>query len=95
MPQSTENTRLAIEFLTVWMDDSDEEMAFSHITNVICANRPEVSALEMSAAAVTGLLNVSKILLVRLAQARGAMSDAEIQDKASEILCELSLRLPE
>lgn len=94
MPQSTENTRLAIEFLTVWMDDSDEEMAFSHVTNVICADH-QMSALEMSAAAVTGLLNVSKILLVRLAQARGAMSDAEIQDKASEILRELSLRLPE
>jgi hypothetical protein len=61
MPQSTEHTRLAIEFLTVWMDDSDEEMAFSHVTNVICADH-QMSAMEMSAAAVTGLLNLGKTL---------------------------------
>jgi hypothetical protein len=44
---------------------------------------------------MAGRLNLSMLLLYQLAKAGGAQGDVEIQRKANEILCELSLRLPE
>ena len=90
MLSRTAAIRMAIEFLTVWMEP-DHAAAAVHITDVIHdPDQPEAAGM-----AVTGLLNLSKFLLFRLAREHGATSDDEIQGKASEILRELSLRLPE
>jgi hypothetical protein len=90
MLNRTAAVRTAIEFLTVWMEP-DHAAAAVYITDVIHdPDQPEAAG-----AAVTGLLNLSKILLFKLAREQGATSDAEIQGKAGEILRELSLRLPE
>jgi hypothetical protein len=80
---------MAIEFLMLWMEP-DRDAAAAHVTSVVHdPDQPDAAVLAMA-----GQLNLSQILLFKLAMARGAKSDAEVQDKASEILRELSLRLP-
>ncbi len=53
------------------------------------------TTVEATVTALAGQLNLSMFLLQLLAKQQGATSEAEVHSKATEILQELSLRLPE
>lgn len=84
--EGTDATRVAIEFLTLWMED-DRRGAAEHITNVL-GPQPEPVA-----AAIAGLLNLNMHALFALAKARGAEPD-DIRAWAGDYLKHLSPDLP-
>lgn len=86
----TAATRMAVEFLTLWLEP-DRDAAAAHIASVVHdLDQPDAAVLAMA-----GQLNLGVFLLYMLAKERGATGETELQDKAREILRELSLRLPE
>jgi hypothetical protein len=89
MNPATANTRVAIEFLTLWMEP-DRWGAAEHIERVL--NDPDGPG---APSIVTGLCNLGHLLVVMLAKERGATTADELQAKAGEILHKLSRDLPE
>jgi hypothetical protein len=88
MSQPPSNTRIAVEFLTLWME-SDRRGAAKHISMLL--NDPEEPE---TAEIVAGLLNLNMLILFELAKAHGA-TDKDMRQKAGEILRDLSQQLPE
>ena len=83
------NTRRAIEFLTVWMDQDGVD-APAYIERVLNdPNGPDVRSI------ISGQCNLSMLLVVALAKERGAATAEELWTKVDEILQELSRSLPE
>ena len=87
---TTAATRVAIEFLTFWMEPGEDapRPAAEHIERVLDHPTPA------QAEAIAGLLNLSTLLVVSLAKAWGAADD-DVGERAGEILRELSPHLPE
>jgi hypothetical protein len=86
---ATASTRVAIEFLTLWMESGDTARlsALQYIQRVL--NEPDgPSAMSV----ISGLLNLSMFLLYELAEAQGA---EDLQQRANEYLRNLSAQLPE
>ena len=86
VPPTTAHTRIAVECLTLWLEP-DRVGAALHIALL---KQDADEADEM----IVGLLNLSHKLLLKLARERGA-TPYDLRDKAREILCDLSLKLPE
>ena len=86
MPPTTAYTRVAVECLTLWMEPHRPGAAL-HIA-LLKQDPAEADAM------IVGLLNLSHKLLLKLAKERGA-TPYDLREKASEILCDLSLKLPE
>ena len=83
--QATDATRIAIEFLTLWME-RDRDRAAEHITGVMTnPGAPEPAHV------VAGLLNLNMFTIFELAKANGA-TDAVAW--AGDYLRNLSPRLP-
>jgi hypothetical protein len=82
----TASTRIAIEFLTVWLE-GDKQFATEHINRVL--KDPDGPGADE---AIVGLLNLSMLLAVELAQAQGA---EDLQERIGKYLSNLSARLPE
>ena len=84
-------TRLAIEFLTLWMEPGDEARlhAVQHITRIIIHGPDNIGSI------VAGLLDLNMLTLFRLAQAEGAETQDAIAAKAGHILREWSRKLPD
>lgn len=82
-------TRVAIEFLTLWMEPGDEARlrAAEHIAGVV--HEPGGIGAD---AVIVGLLNLNMLTLLSLAKAQGA---TDIAVKAGDILREWSRQLPE
>jgi hypothetical protein len=85
--QITASTRVAIEFLTVWLE-WDREFATEHIYRVL--KDPDGPGADM---AIVGLLNLSMLLAFEMAKAQGATED--LQERARKYLSNLSAQLPE
>jgi hypothetical protein len=88
---ATANTRVAVEFLTLWMESGDDARwrAMEHITKVVhdrAGPGPD--------SVIVGLLNLSMLTLFTLAQERGAAPD-DIHKRAGDILRDWSVQLPE
>jgi hypothetical protein len=83
---ATASTRVAVEFLTLWME-SDRQGAAEHIWQVL--SDPDGPGAH---SVIAGQLNLSMILVLELAKAQGA---EDIQERAGEILRSLSPQLPE
>jgi hypothetical protein len=88
MAKATDATRVAIEFLTLWMED-DREAAARHIFGVT-SGMDEPQRAEV----IAGLLNLNMLTLFELAGASGAGAD-EIQQWAGDHLRNMSPELPE
>ena len=86
----TGSTRVAIEFLTLWMEPGDEagQRAAEHITHVLHEEGEDPVSV------IAGQLNLSMLLVLHLAKERGATEAAMLQ-KAGEILRDWSPQLPE
>ena len=82
----TASTRVAIEFLTVWLE-WDRESATEHIYRVL--KDPDGPTADM---AIVGLLNLSMLLGFEMAKAQGA---EDLQDRVRKYLSNLSAQLPE
>jgi hypothetical protein len=82
----TTSTRVAIEFLTVWLE-SDKQFATEHIYRVL--KDPDGPGADM---AIVGLLNLSMLLALELAKERGA---EDLQEWARKYLSNFSAQLPE
>ena len=82
----TASTRVAIEFLTVWLE-GDKQFATEHINRVL--KDPDGSGADE---AIVGLLNVSMLLAVELAEAQGAEI---LEEWVRKYLSNLSAKLPE
>jgi hypothetical protein len=84
----TKATRVAIEFLTLWMEPSTEarKRAAAHITEVM--NEEETFSV------IAGLLNLNLLSLFHLAEERGA-DESNMVERARGILQEWSPQLPE
>jgi len=85
---ATANTRVGIECLTLWME-SDTLGAANHIANL--QHDPDGPG---TGAIISGLLNLSQLLVMMLAKERGARGEALVEG-AHEILRDLSRKLPE
>jgi hypothetical protein len=83
------NTRRAIEFLTVWMDQ-DRVDAPAYIERVL--NDPNESGARNI---IAGQCNLSMVLVLALAKERGAVTAEELWMKVGEILQELPQYFPE
>ena len=88
--------RVAIEMLTLWMEPGEEARrhAVEHIWEILDAPTDEQFRKNV-AGVVAGALNLTHLLLLRLAQKEGAESDEEIALMAGEILRSMSPQLPE
>lgn len=86
MNPATAATRVAIEFLTLWLEP-DRERAAAHIRGVLGdPDGPDAASI------IAGQCNLSMILVLELAKAQGA---ADLRERAGEFLSELSRQLPE
>jgi hypothetical protein len=86
---ATANTRTAIEFLTLWMDQ-DGVGAPAYIERVLNdPNGPGARDI------ISGQCNLSMLLVLALAKERGAMTADELWTKVGEILQEVSRYLSE
>jgi hypothetical protein len=83
---ATAATRVAIECLTLWME-SDRLSAAEHIARL--QHDPDGPGADRI---ITGLLNLSMLLVLELAKAQGA---EDIRERASEYLRTLSPQLPD
>jgi hypothetical protein len=81
-------TRVAVECLTLWLE-SDRLSAATHIAKL--THDPDGPGADRI---ITGLLNLSMILVLDLAKERGANAD-DMPDKAMEYLRNFSRQLPE
>ena len=86
---ATSATRLAVEFLTLWMEP-DRQGAADHISRVL--NDPHGPARD---SVIVGHLNLSMLLVLELARARGAEDGDKLMERAGEFLRNLSRSLPE
>ena len=82
----TASTRVAIEFLTVWLE-GDKQFATEHINRVL--KDPDEPGADK---VIVGLLNVSMLLAVQLAEAQGAEI---LEEWVRKYLSNLSAKLPE
>jgi len=82
----TASTRVAIEFLTVWLE-GDKQFATEHINRVL--KDPDEPGADK---VIVGLLNVSMLLAVELAEAQGAEI---LEEWVRKYLSNLSAKLPE
>jgi hypothetical protein len=87
MPTGT--TRIAVEFLTLWMQ-SDRKGAAEHIARV--RHDPQGPGVD---AIITGLLNLNMLTLFKLATAQGATTTESFYETATAILRDMSRMLPE
>ena len=86
MNPATAATRVAIEFLTLWLEP-DRERAAAHIRGALDdPDRPDAASI------IAGQCNLGMILVLDLARAQGAV---DLPERAGEILQELSRQLPE
>ncbi|MFJ6085119.1 hypothetical protein ACIQI8_27295 [Streptomyces sp. NPDC092369] len=86
-PQAS--TRLAVEFLTVWMEQN-RQAAVEHIVSVLDSEGgPERDF------AIAGLLNLGHFLVIQVAKANGAVGAEELTEAAHEYLAYLSVHLPD
>jgi hypothetical protein len=84
--QATDATRIAVEFLTLWME-TDRDGAAAHITDVMTGpDAPE------GAHVIAGLLNLNMFTILELAKANGAGDGVAW---AGDYLRNLSPRLPD
>ncbi|WP_037605827.1 hypothetical protein [Streptacidiphilus rugosus] len=83
-----DSTRLAIEFLNVWMD-MDRHAAAEHIVEVLHTDDAPDSNL-----VIAGLLNLGQLMLLEIGKERGARNRDELLAKSREYLSELALNLP-
>jgi len=87
MNPATASTRVAVEFLTLWME-SDRLRAAEHFERVLDdPNGPPARSI------IAGQCNLGMLLVLMLAKERGA--GADMMDTAHGILQELSRDLPE
>jgi hypothetical protein len=84
----TAATRVAIECLTLWLE-SDRLAAAKHIAEL--THDPDGPGADRI---ITGLLNLSMVLVLDLAKERGATAE-EMVEKAMDYLRDFSRRLPE
>jgi hypothetical protein len=78
--------RVAIEFLTLWLED-DRQRAAAHIRMALGdPDGPDAASI------VAGQCNLSEILIFELAKAQGA---EDVRERAGEILREVSRQFPE
>jgi hypothetical protein len=85
---ATAATRLAVEFLTLWLE-SDRQGAAQHIERVVSdPSGPAVHSI------IAGQCNLGMFLVLMLAKERGAGAD-NIMETAHGILRDLSRDLPE
>jgi hypothetical protein len=86
----TGSTRVAIEFLTLWMEPGDDagQRAAEHITHVLHEEGEDPVSV------IAGQLNLSMLLVLHLAKERGA-TEADMLQKAREILRDWSPQLRE
>jgi hypothetical protein len=91
IPQPTAYTRVAIEFLTLWMEPGDQARieAARHIQSIVDAPDANIRGI------IAGLLNLNTVTLLELAKARGAMTEEMYYQVAGDFLRELSQGLPE
>jgi hypothetical protein len=89
--QPTAYTRVAIEFLTLWMEPGDQARieAARHIQSIVDAPDANIRGI------IAGLLNLNTVTLLELAKARGAMTEEMYYRVAGDFLRELSQGLPE
>jgi hypothetical protein len=86
MNPATAATRIAIEFLTLFLEP-DLEHAATHISMALGdPDGPDAVSI------IAGQCNVGMILVLELAKAQGA---EDLYERAGEILQELSRQLPE
>jgi hypothetical protein len=86
---ATANTRTAIEFLTLWMEQ-DGVGAPAYIERVLNdPNGPGPRSI------IAGQCNLSMLLALALAKERGAVTAEELWTEVGEILQELSRNLPD
>jgi len=87
---STQGTRTAIEFLTLWIEHGVEAKwdGLRHVTDVVLS--PESDSLEI----ILGHLNVAMILVYKLARER-ATEREDVDQRAKDILRGLALMFPE
>jgi hypothetical protein len=87
---TTAATRVAIEFLTLWMEPGDDapRPAAKHIDGVLDHPTPA------QAEAIAGLLHLNVLLVASLARAWGASED-DVALRAGEILRDMAQHLSE
>jgi hypothetical protein len=86
MNPATAAIRVAIEFLTLWLED-DHQRAAAHITMALGdPDGPDAASI------IAGQCYLSRVLILELAKAQGA---EDLDERAREILRELSRQLPE
>jgi hypothetical protein len=86
MNPATAAIRVAIEFLTLWLED-DRQRAAAHIRMALGdPDGPDAAAI------IGGQCYLTMVLIIELAKAQGA---EDLHERAGEILRELSRRLPE
>ena len=88
MNPATTGTRIAVEFVTLWMEQ-DRLCAAEHIARIL--NDPDTPGAPLI---VAGQCNLGMLLVLMLAKERGAGAD-DMKDKAREILQGLSRDFPE
>lgn len=91
MAETTGATRVAVEFLTLWLEPGDaaRRAAAEHIFEVLNqAGNPPAEAV------IAGQLNLSMLLLLTLARERGHEA-ATLLDAGRAILRELAVKLPD
>ena len=89
MNPATAGTRIAIEFVTLWMEQ-DRLCAAEHIARIL--NDPDTPGAPLI---VAGQCNLAMLLVFMLARERGARTADQLRTRAGEILQELSQDLPE
>ena len=87
--RATASTRVAIECLTLWMEQ-DRQGAAKYIARL--GHDPEGPGAD---GIVVGLLNLSTFLVLQVAKERGATTAEELVEGAREYLRALSCDLPE
>jgi hypothetical protein len=86
MNPATAATRVAIEFLTLFLEP-DLQPASAHIKMALDdPNGPDAASI------IAGQCGLSMVLILELAKAQGA---EDVRERAREILRDLSARLPE
>ena len=88
MNPATTGTRIAVEFVTLWMEQ-DRLCAAERIARIL--NDPDTPGAPLI---VAGQCNLAMLLVLMLAKERGAGAD-DMMDKAREVLQGLSRDLPE
>jgi hypothetical protein len=89
MNPATAGTRIAVEFVTLWMEQ-DRLCAAERIARIL--NDPDTPDAPFI---VAGQCNLAMLLVLMLAKERGAITADQLRTEAGEILQELSRDLPE